>query len=30
MTDLEPDEWADDCVNVVLNGCRFWQPRTPE
>ena len=26
MTEAEPD---DDCVNLFLNGCRFWQPRAP-
>jgi TetR/AcrR family transcriptional regulator, mexJK operon transcriptional repressor len=25
MTDAELDAWADDCVNLFLNGCRFWQ-----
>jgi hypothetical protein len=24
------DSGADDCVNLLLNGCRFWQPRPPE
>ncbi len=27
MTEAELDGWADDCVNLFLNGCRFWQPR---
>jgi TetR/AcrR family transcriptional repressor of mexJK operon len=27
MTEAELDAWADDCVNLFLNGCRFWQPR---
>jgi hypothetical protein len=27
MTETELDAWADDCVNLFLNGCRFWQPR---
>ena len=27
MTETELDVWADDCVNLFLNGCRFWQPR---
>jgi TetR/AcrR family transcriptional regulator, mexJK operon transcriptional repressor len=27
MTEAELDVWADDCVNLFLNGCRFWQPR---
>jgi TetR/AcrR family transcriptional regulator, mexJK operon transcriptional repressor len=27
MTEAELDIWADDCVNLFLNGCRFWQPR---
>jgi len=26
MTAAELDTWADDCVNLFLNGCRFWQP----
>jgi len=26
MTEGERDTWADDCVNLFLNGCRFWQP----
>jgi TetR/AcrR family transcriptional regulator, mexJK operon transcriptional repressor len=26
MTDAELDRWADDCVNLFLNGCRHWQP----
>jgi AcrR family transcriptional regulator len=26
MTEAELDGWADDCVNLFLNGCRFWQP----
>jgi TetR/AcrR family transcriptional repressor of mexJK operon len=25
-TEAELDAWADDCVNLFLNGCRFWQP----
>lgn len=25
MTEAELDAWADDCVNLFLNGCRFWQ-----
>lgn len=25
MTKAELDAWADDCVNLFLNGCRFWQ-----
>ena len=29
MTKAELDAWADDCVNLFLNGCRFWQPRAP-
>ena len=24
MTEAELDDWADDCVNLFLNGCRFW------
>lgn len=27
MTPAELDAWADDCVNLFLNGCRYWQPR---
>jgi hypothetical protein len=27
MTEAELDAWADDCVNLFLNGCRFWQSR---
>jgi len=29
MTEAELDAWADDCVNLFLNGCRFWQPQRP-
>ena len=29
MTEAELDAWADDCVNLFLNGCRFWQPNPP-
>jgi AcrR family transcriptional regulator len=29
MTKTELDAWADDCVNLFLNGCRFWQPHKP-
>ena len=29
MTEDELDAWADDCVNLFLNGCRFWQPNPP-
>ena len=29
MTEAELEAWADDCVNLLLNGCRFWQPRAP-
>jgi TetR/AcrR family transcriptional regulator, mexJK operon transcriptional repressor len=25
MTEVELDYWADDCVNLFLNGCRYWQ-----
>jgi TetR/AcrR family transcriptional regulator, mexJK operon transcriptional repressor len=25
MTGAELDFWADDCVNLFLNGCRYWQ-----
>ena len=27
MTEAELDGWADDCVNLFLNGCRLWQSR---
>jgi len=26
MSDVELDRWADDCVNLFLNGCKYWQP----
>jgi hypothetical protein len=26
MSETELDAWADDCVNLFLNGCRLWQP----
>jgi len=26
MTEAGLGTWADDCVNLFLNGCRFWQP----
>lgn len=29
MTDRELDDWADDCVNLFLNGCRTWTPSAP-
>jgi AcrR family transcriptional regulator len=29
MTEAELDAWADDCVNLFLNGCRFWKPGAP-
>ena len=25
MTEAELDAWADDCVNLFLNGCRYWK-----
>ena len=25
MNETELDLWADDCVNLFLNGCRYWQ-----
>jgi TetR/AcrR family transcriptional repressor of mexJK operon len=25
MIEAELDAWADDCVNLFLNGCRFWK-----
>ena len=27
MTESELEAWADDCVDLFLNGCRFWKPR---
>jgi TetR/AcrR family transcriptional regulator, mexJK operon transcriptional repressor len=27
MTEAELDAWADDCVNLFVNGCRHWQSR---
>jgi TetR/AcrR family transcriptional regulator, mexJK operon transcriptional repressor len=29
MIKAELDAWADDCVNLFLNGCRFWQASAP-
>jgi len=29
MTEAELDAWADDCVNLFLNGCRFWKGGAP-
>ena len=29
MSEAELDAWADDCVNLFLNGCRSWQPHRP-
>ena len=29
MTDAELEMWADDCVNLFLNGCRSWHPPAP-
>ena len=26
MNEAELNAWADDCVNLFLNGCRSWQP----
>ncbi len=26
MSEAELDAWADDCVNLFLNGCRTWKP----
>ena len=26
MTEADLDTWADDCVNLFLNGCRSWGP----
>ncbi len=25
MTEIELEAWADDCVDLFLNGCRFWK-----
>jgi hypothetical protein len=30
MTEVELDTWANDCVNLFLNGCRFWPLRSQE
>jgi AcrR family transcriptional regulator len=30
MTEAELDIWAEDCVNLFLNGCCFWQPPGPQ
>jgi AcrR family transcriptional regulator len=29
MVEAELDRWADDCVNLFLNGCRSWRSRKP-
>jgi TetR/AcrR family transcriptional regulator, mexJK operon transcriptional repressor len=29
MTEAELDTWVNDCVNLFLNGCRFWQQNGP-
>jgi hypothetical protein len=29
MTEPDLNAWADDCVNLFLNGCRFWQSHGP-
>jgi TetR/AcrR family transcriptional regulator, mexJK operon transcriptional repressor len=29
MTEAELEIWADDCINLFLNGCRYWQPPAP-
>jgi TetR/AcrR family transcriptional regulator, mexJK operon transcriptional repressor len=29
MPEAQLEAWADDCVNLLLNGCRFWKPNTP-
>jgi TetR/AcrR family transcriptional regulator, mexJK operon transcriptional repressor len=29
MNEAELETWADDCVNLFLNGCRSWQPGAP-
>jgi len=25
LSEAELDAWADDCVNLFINGCRFWK-----
>lgn len=27
MTEAELEIWADDCVDLFLDGCRYWKPR---
>jgi TetR/AcrR family transcriptional regulator, mexJK operon transcriptional repressor len=29
MIEIELEAWADDCVDLFLNGCRFWKPGAP-
>ena len=29
MTEAELEIWADDCVNLFLNGCRYWRAPAP-
>ncbi len=29
MTEIELEAWSDDCVDLFLNGCRFWKPSAP-
>ena len=29
MTESELEAWADDCVDLFLNGCRLWKPSAP-
>ena len=29
MSEAQLEAWADDCVNLLLNGCRFWKPSAP-
>lgn len=29
MTESDLEAWADDCVDLFLNGCRFWKPSAP-
>ena len=29
MTESELEVWANDCVDLFLNGCRFWKPSVP-
>lgn len=29
MTEAELEAWADECVNLFVNGCRFWKASAP-